>query len=458
MPSAPRFTGRQRRTLTGVVVLFSLVGFSETAVIAALPTAARDLGGIGSFGWLFTGFLVAKIVGLVLAGQYSDSHGPRVVLIVGLLLFGGGVVVGGLAPTMSVLIVGRVLAGLGDGLLLTGIYVVIGQVFPDEASPRVQSAIGSSFVVPTLAGPVLAGAVAQHFTWRLAFLGLIPFMLVATVLMLPVLRGPDRAGGQAVRRNSLPYAIAVAGSIAVLEGVGQDPPRWPLLATVAVPTFALLAWGLRGIVPVGTFRMRRGVPAPIALRGLYGGAFFGGGALVPLMMTLQQGYSASVAALPVAVADVFWAVGSWIQGRPPKGDEREYRVRLVRAGFALCTIGLVAGAAVAYSSVPGWWMFPGWCAAGLGAGMTFTTFNVLVLRDTTDADRGFDSAAVQVSGNVGQAVTTGIAGVLIAAAAAGAVGFDTAFSSVYVAMAAVMVFGCAAAAQLRAPVPVEAVA
>jgi MFS family permease len=459
MPSRSPFTGRERATLVGVVVLFANIGFAETAVIAVLPTAAKDLGGIGSFGWLFTGFLVAKIVGLVVAGQYSDRHGPRVVLAVGLALFFAGVIVGGAAPTMGVLVAGRALTGFGDGMLLTSVYVVIGQVYPDEATPKVQAAIGSSFVVPTLAGPLIAGIVAQQLNWRLAFLGLGPFMLIAIALLLPVLRAVDRPPEQTVRRNTLPFAIAVAAAITAMESIGQHPPRWPVLAAVAVPAVALLAWGLHGVVPAGTFRMRRGVPAPIALRGIYGGAFFGGSALIPLVMTLQHGYSASVAALPVAASDVGWALGSWIQGRPPsRGDEREYRVRLVRVGFGLTVLGLIAGAAVAYSSVPGWWMFPGWCAAGLGAGMTFTTFNVLVLRHTTDADRGFDSAASQLSGSAGQAITTGVAGVLIAAAAQQAIGFDTAFATVYLGMAVPLVLGCAAAAQLRAPVPVEAIA
>jgi MFS family permease len=458
MRSRSPFTGRERATLVGVVVLFAIIGFAETAVIAVLPTAAKDLGGIGSFGWLFTGFLAAKIVGLVLAGQYSDSHGARVVLTLGLVLFFVGVIIGGVAPTMDVLVAGRVLTGVGDGMLLTAVYVVIGQVFLDEATPRVQTAIGSSFVVPTLAGPLVAGIVAQQFNWRLAYLGLAPFMLVATVLLAPVIRDVDRPQGPAVRRNTLRFAIAVAAAIAALESIGQHPPRWPVLVAVAVPAVVLLVWGLRGVVPAGTFRMRRGVPAPIALRAIYGGAFFGGSALIPLMMTLQHGYSPSMAALPVAVADAFWALGSWVQARPPAGDEREYRVRLVRVGFGLTVVGLIAGAAVAYPSVPGWWMFPGWCAAGLGAGMTFATFNVLVLRHTTDAERGFDSAASQLSGSVGQAITTGVAGVLIAAAAQQAIGFDTAFSRVYVGMAVLLTLACAAAAQLRAPVPVEAVA
>jgi MFS family permease len=452
MLSRSPLTRRERTTLIGVVVLFSTVSFTETAIIAVLPTAARQLHGIGSFGWLFTGFIVAKIVGLVLAGQYSDSHGPRVVLMTGLVLFAGAVLVAGSAPTMAVLVAGRMLQGLGGGMILTSVYVVIGQIFPDEVMPKVQSAIGTAFVLPVLAGPLIAGTVAQEVSWRLAFLGLGPVVLVAIALILPILRAARGGRERAVRRNSLPNAVAAAVAMAVMETVGQNPPPWRTLGVVAVPAVVVLVWGLRGIVPPGTFRVRHGVAAPIALRTLYGGAFFGGCSLVPLVMTLQHGHGASTAALPLVVSDVSYAVGSWWQGRPPRGDEGEHRVRLVRVGFVLTMPGLLATAAVAHPSVPSWVIYPAWCVTGLGAGMTFATFNVLVLRHTTDTDRGFDSAASQLSGSVGQAITTGVAGVLIAAAADGAIRFDTAFTWAYAMMAALLVAGVAAAGRLRAPV------
>jgi MFS family permease len=197
--------------------------------------------------------------------------------------------------------------------------------------------------------------------------------------------------------------------------------------------------------------------APVVLRALYVGAFFGGSNLIPLMMTLQHGYGASVAALPLAMSDALWAVGAWVQSRPARGDDQEYRIRLVRVGFGLTMVGLAVSAAVAYSSTPAWLMFPGWCVAGLGAGMTFATINVLVLRHTTDANRGFDAAANQLSGAVGQAMTTGVAGMVIAAAAAHTIGFDTAFAATYVGMAILLAVGWAAAARLRAPVPVDEV-
>src|SRR4051812_22981773 len=112
-------TGRERTTLAGVFVLFSLMAFQETAVGSVLPTAAKDLGGIGSFGWAYTGWVTAKIVGLVLAAQYCDSRGPRRALIAGMLLFPLASVAIGAAPAMSFIIAGRVFQGFGAGMLLT---------------------------------------------------------------------------------------------------------------------------------------------------------------------------------------------------------------------------------------------------------------------------------------------------------------------------------------------------
>jgi MFS family permease len=69
------FSGALRVTSIGILILITLVAFEAMAVAPALPTAARELHGLAGFGWAFTGFLVANVVGMVVAGQYSDSRG-----------------------------------------------------------------------------------------------------------------------------------------------------------------------------------------------------------------------------------------------------------------------------------------------------------------------------------------------------------------------------------------------
>ena len=81
---------RYRITTLGILILMTIIAFEALAVATALPTAARSLHGLASYGWAFTGFLVASVVGMVVSGMYSDVHGARRPLLVGLLLFIAG--------------------------------------------------------------------------------------------------------------------------------------------------------------------------------------------------------------------------------------------------------------------------------------------------------------------------------------------------------------------------------
>lgn len=452
-PGPPRsiFGGALRTTSGGILILITLIAFEAMAVSPALPTAARELHGLGGYGWAFTGFLVANVVGMVVSGQISDARGPRAPLIGGLLAFVAGLLVAGTAPTMTQLIAGRVVQGLGSGLLITAAYVVIGETYPGQLRPKLFAAISSAWVLPSLIGPVISGTLTQHVSWRWVFLGLLPFVVIGAVLMLPVLRSLHAPEGGRTSRLAEPrrilHALAVAGGVGALEAAGQHPS--PLSIGAGLVGVVALGWGLRTLLPAGTLRLRRGVSAPVAMRGLLAGAFFGIESTVPLSLTVQHGYGATAAGLPLACSGVTWALGSWWQGRGRHLDEQAHRVRLVRSGFGFVLAAAVAVAGSAQPGVSGWLIYPAWALAGIGAGLTMTSTSVLLLDYTNDADRGADSAALQLSDATASALTTGVAGVLVAAAARGAMGYTAAFTVLDLAMAAVAAVGVLAAGQVR---------
>lgn len=454
-PPQSIFSGALRTTSVGILILITMVAFEAMAVSAALPTAARDLNGLGSYGWAFTGFLVANVVGMVVSGQFSDGHGPRGPLIAGMASFLGGLVLAGTAVTMEQLVAGRVVQGFGSGLLITATYVVIGETYPEDTRPKLFAALSSAWILPALIGPVISGTITQHFSWRWVFLGLVPFVLIGAALMLPVLRtlhvAPESRTSALADPRRILHAFGVAGGIAALAQAGQHPS--PLSIGLAVVGLAALVWGLRTLLPAGTVRVRRGVAAPIAIRGLLAGSFFAVESLVPLSMSVQHGYSATAAGLPLACSGLTWAAGSWWQGRTGHADEQEHRVRLVRAGFGFVVVSAIAVAVTAQPSVPGWLIYPAWSLAGIGAGLTMTSASVLMLKYTNDADRGSDSAALQLSDATVSAVTTGVAGVLVAAAARAAIGYTAAFTILDLAMAGVAFIGVLVAGQVRAPKP-----
>ncbi|MBN9620272.1 MAG: MFS transporter, partial [Actinobacteria bacterium] len=405
-----------RATSTGLVILITLIAFEAMAVAAALPTAARAVHGLAAYGWAFTGFLIADVVGMVASGQLSDSRGPRLPLLVGLTGFVVGLVLAGTATTMVQLVAGRVVQGFSGGLMITAVYVVIGQAYPERLRPSLFAVTSSAWVVPSLVGPVVSGALAQHASWRWVFLGLVPFAFVGGLLLLPVLRSLHAPAepGRLASPARLVRAVAVAAGIAAMEEAGQHPS--PLAIGGAVVGLAAMIWGLHALLPVGTFRVRPGVSAPIAMRGLVSGAFFGVESAVPLSLSVQHGYGATMAGLPLAASGMSWAVGSWWQGRADDAAGPHVRIRLIRIGFLLVAIAAGGIALSAFPGVPGWLAYPAWLVSGVGAGLTVSSVSVLMLNFTNDADRGADSAALQLSDATASALTTGLAGLLVAAA------------------------------------------
>jgi MFS family permease len=408
-----------------VLVVITLIAFEAMAVTTAMPTAARELGGLAYYAWAFSGFIVANIVGIVTAGVLSDRRGPKPPLVVGLAAFLGGLLLAGSATTMFQLIGGRVVQGFGAGLLGTAIYVVVGESYPEHLRPKIFAAMSSAWVLPGLAGPPISGLLTQAVGWRWVFFALTPIVLIGTLLMVPQLRSMSmrpRSAGSADSRRRLIRAVVVACGVALLIQAGQDPTV--TLLGLALPALVAVGWGLHGLTPAGTIAMRRGVPAAIVLRGLLSGALFGADAYIPLALSVQHGASPALAGLPLVGSAVFWSVGSWVQGRDSMNGHRQV---LIRYGFASLSLGLVLAAAASTPGAPGWLMYVAWPFAGLGAGFANSNIAVLVLGQTTDADRARDSAALQLADGVTSAFTIGLGGVLVAAAAHHHVGYTTAF-------------------------------
>lgn len=259
---------RQHRALTvGIILAIMAVAFEGLAVTTVAPVLAEELGGLGLYGWVFSAYLLAQLVGTVVAGQQVDRHGPARPFVGALLLFAAGLLTAAVAPSMPMLIGGRVLQGLGGGALGNCVYSSITLRYDDSLRPRMLAAVSSAFILPALIGPYVAGVIAEHLTWRAVFWGLLPLLPVAGVLTLPAFRRVVPAG-KGVERNRLPAAVQVAvGTGLLLAGLGSLPGvRGVLLAGVGLP---LAAAALRRLLPAGTFVARPGLPAVVAARGLF---------------------------------------------------------------------------------------------------------------------------------------------------------------------------------------------
>ena len=438
------FAPRYRVTTLGILILMTIIAFEALAVATALPTAARSLHGLAAYGWAFTGFLVTSVVGMVVSGMYSDQHGARRPLLVGLVLFIAGLLIGTVAGDMWVLVAARFVQGLAVGLLITAMYVVMGEVYADAVRPRMFAALAGAWVIPGLVGPVLAGWITEQLSWRWVFGGLAPFVALGGVLMLPSLRQlRSSAGTGPLDRRRIGYALLAAGGVAAVANLGEHLTL--LGVAIAVLGMAALVVGLRRLLPVGTSRFATGVPAAIAFRGVLAGIFVGMEVIVPLTLSVQLHYSPTMAGTPLMLSALSWASASTIQGRLRQPN----RAALVALGLVLMAVAGAGMALVALRILPGAFAFVVWPFAGFGAGFAITSVSVVMLECTTDANRGSDSAALQLADSSVSAISAAFAGALIALAVNGRIGYGTGFAVVYLSMAALGVLAVSRASRLR---------
>ncbi|MGH8869404.1 MAG: MFS transporter [Actinomycetes bacterium] len=401
---SPAYRGLTAGVLTTVV----LVAFEALAVTTVMNVTARDLEGLALYAWSFSGFFAASLVGMIVSGEVSDSRGPRLPFLAGVGGFAVGLVVAGTAPSMPLLVAGRVLQGLGAGMLIVALYVIVVKLYPEELRPAAFGVMAMGWVVPSLVGPAVAGWVADAWTWRAVFLAVPVLVVPAVLVMLPRLAQADPdVTAPLPRAGRKRRAVAVAAGVVVLQYAGEHL-GWGSLVAVAVAV-GLLAPSLPRLLPAGTLRLRRGLPTVIAQRGLLMGALLGAEAFIPLMLVTERGLSPALAGTTLTGGALAWAGASWLQGRL---SAEERRWLLIRTGGALLGVGIGIVSLALVHAVSPLVAVAGWTVAGFGLGLSIASISVLAFRLSPETDRGAVSAAIQLSDALGSVVFVALAGVL----------------------------------------------
>jgi MFS family permease len=408
----------QRRALTvGLVLTITFVASEALAVVTVMPVVARDLGGLRLYGWVFSGFMLGSVIGIVAAGREADRRGPALPFVAGVVLFGSGLAVAGLAPSMGVLVAGRVLQGVGAGAVPSVAYATIGRSLPGPLRARMMAVLSTAWVAPGLAGPAVSAEVARLFGWRWVFLGLLPIVAVAGAIAVPALvrLGPPASAGAEEHRMIDGFRTA-AGAAMLLAGLtlsaGSGNVAGGLALIAAGAATGLPA--LRRLVPPGTLTARAGLPATILIRGLLTFTFFGADAYVTLAVTAVRHRTPVVASIAVTGATVSWTIGAWVQARLSESWEGR---RLVRSGLVIVLAGIAGMILVLQPGVPVAEGLAAWTVAGLGMGLAYAPISLMMLKKAPPGQEGRVSASLNLADVLGTAIGIGVGGAAVAAAA-----------------------------------------
>lgn len=299
--------------LAAGIALHSITLYITTSI---LPTVVADIGGMRLYAWNTTVFVVAAIVGAAAAVQVLQHLGARWAYILVAASFAAGSALCALAPSMPVMLLGRLIQGLAGGCLLAGPYVLVRRTLPPRLWPGALALFSGMWGCATLLGPAVGGGLAQYSSWRLAFGALVLAALALAVGATIAFRrtNPNTAA------KALPSRQLAMLAIAVLSASASTLAGSALLGALCLLVALGLLIGLRRADQAAASRL---LPRAAYDRGGLLGPLYGTSALmaitvtctelfIPLFLQRNQGHSALLAGYIAAAASAGWTIGALI--------------------------------------------------------------------------------------------------------------------------------------------------
>ncbi|GII93956.1 MFS transporter [Sinosporangium siamense] len=410
--------GAGHRGAVSVLAGGLLVGAVNIYLTASLlPTAVADLGGASFYAWNLTLYLVAMVVTTMLVSRFLARWGNVGAYLIGFGVFAAGSLVCAVGPSMPVLLAGRVVQGLGAGLLSGLAYAVIRSALPPRLWTRGAALMSGMYGIGNLVGPALGGLFAQFGQWRPAFLLMAGAAAVGGVLVPRVLPRGERGGARApIPVVSLALVTAATTAVSVVSVL----PGAAAMGVGIVVAVALIAGfvvyerrsDLR-VFPRATYR----ADSPLKWVYLTIGLLSFGVAVesfLPLFGQESAGLPPFVAGLFAAAVSLGWSATQIFSASAVA--ERAVR-RLCVLGPVLLAGGFLALALMQREDPPVWlvaaWV-PALLIAGAGIGLAYPHLSVAAMSATADPEEGRASAAgIATVTSLSTAFGTAVAGVLV---------------------------------------------
>ncbi|KAI9238382.1 MAG: major facilitator superfamily domain-containing protein [Podila humilis] len=310
------------------LVLF-MASLDQTIVSVLIPTMGKVFNAPQLISWVGTAYLLTNTAVQPLYGKLSDIFGRKNTMMAAIFFFLTGSLICGAAPTITVLIIGRGVAGMGAGGMISLTMIIISDVVSMRDRGKYQGIIGSMFGISAIAGPLLGGVLAEKSSWRWAFYLNLPLGAVSTIAIWFILQLPKVEGSNREKLKRIDFLGAftiIVGIICVLLSTnwGGNEYAWnsvQVIVPYCVGAVFLLAFlyieykvAKEPIMPFRLFKIRT-VCATYATSFFIGAAFMGAIFYCPLYFQMVMHESATKAGLqllPMVAGMLLGGVGNGI--------------------------------------------------------------------------------------------------------------------------------------------------
>ena len=424
--TTPSVDRHRWRAYWACVAVAALTIVDLTKVNVALPSIEQAFSASSTeLQLVVSGYVLTFGLALVPAGRIGDQRSRKAMFIIGLSIFTASSVVAALAPTASVLLVARLVQGIGAGIQMPQVIGMVQELFQGEERGRAFGLFGATIGIATAFGPTLGGLLialgGPTDGWRLIFWMNVPLCLAAIALALWLLPDTRTRSQRKVQLDPIGVLLFGASVVSLMwpflftTGAPTDnPARWWLLVAFALFVSAFVAWerryaarGRNPLMPLGLFRItsyRNGT--------LLQTAYFTAAPALFLLTTLFLQLGLGLAPVYAGMVSIGFAlasaVTSWIGGNLVSTHGRVVVVWGL-AGMLLCVGGLVVAAL--YSD-PAWTPYIAaavMTVGGAGGGLVIAPNQALTLGDIPVKQGGLAGSVGQLGQRIGAAVGTAVA-------------------------------------------------
>jgi DHA2 family multidrug resistance protein len=315
---------RSQIPLLAVIMLGMFISvLNQTLLNVAIPHLITEFNVTATDAeWLLTGYMLVNGILIPLSAFLIERFGIRYLFIAAMIFFTGGSFVCGLAPTFSILLIGRLLQAVGAGVLMPLSMTIILSIFPPESRGKGMGIFGLGIMFAPAIGPTLSGWVLEHYSWRLLFDGIAPLGLLVLIISFFLLR--DLGGtNKNIKLDYVGTILSTIGFGASLYGLSEAGSKgWDdaiVVTTLIVGVICIVLFvfqQLNSKRPMLDFRILKypiftlsNVMSMIVTIGMFGGMF-----LVPIYLQNLRGFTPLESGLLMLPGAVLMGILSPISG------------------------------------------------------------------------------------------------------------------------------------------------
>jgi EmrB/QacA subfamily drug resistance transporter len=406
-------------TLISLMITLLLAALDSTIVGTAMPKIIGDLNGMEHYSWPFTAYMLCSTVAMLIFGKLSDTHGRKPVFIFGIIIFLVSSALCGLSQSMMQLVLFRGVQGIGGGVIVSSVFIIVGEMFPPKTRGKYMGILASMFGLSSVIGPAIGGFITDALSWRWVFYVNIPLGIVALVMAWGWLSLPRSDSGRPLI-DRLGIAVFIGAVVPLFLALNSGGNTYPWLSPEIGGLF-LLSLAMTGLL----VRIERRAPEPIFPPSLFSSSVFNVSAIamffsraamfcgviyVPLFVQTVLGKSATKSGGITTPMMLGVAVAATASGQIISRTGKYKVLGIVSLLFTLVGVTLLA---TMDGGTPGSRVLVYSALLGLGSGGVIPVFNIAVQSAFSRRQLGIVTSSMQFFGNMGATFGTAIFGSIL---------------------------------------------